>query len=113
MLTDQTFLRINRPGLWLDSLHLQIVAGSSLSPHLVSVLYDGAAFITNSVFQGDAIAKARGLVSVGSVMGAYVKGVHDASSNTTNLAGLFLRCPVTHWGVQELTDKTNLLRVFL
>lgn len=31
LLTNQTFLRIDRPGLWLDSLHVQIIAGENIS----------------------------------------------------------------------------------
>lgn len=74
LLTNDTLLRVDKPGLWVDSLHLQIVAGLTDSPLLMAVSYTGSAFITNSVFQGDAESDARGLVCIHSVIGVYVQG---------------------------------------
>lgn len=76
LLTNDTFLQVEEPGLWIDSLHIQIVAGSTSVPNLVGVSYTGAAFITNCVFQGDSTRHARAFRFGGSVMGAYVQGVH-------------------------------------
>lgn len=85
LLTNDTLLRVNAPGLWIDSLHVQIVGGLTQSPAVVAIWYTGSAFITNSVFQGDAVGQARGLVSGGSVMGPYVQGVNYESPRLYHL----------------------------
>lgn len=76
LLTNDTFLTVDKPGLWIDSLHVQIVAGFKFKARLVQVWYTGSVFITNSVFQGDAEGQAHGFWCGGSVLGAYVQGVH-------------------------------------
>ena len=80
LLIDDTLFLINRPGLWLDSLHIQAVTGKSSDPRLVIVAYWGSLFLTNSVLQGDAQTNAVGLLLTRSLQGAYVESVLSLST---------------------------------
>lgn len=75
LLTDDTLFLVSRPGLWLDALHVQVVAGGNGSPTMISVMYWGSLFLTNSIVQGDAHATPIGLQVDRSLKGAYVRSV--------------------------------------
>lgn len=82
LLTDDTLFIVSRPGLWLDALHIQVVASKLESPKLLSVWYWGSLFLTNSVVQGDSQADPIGLQVISSLKGAYVERVLQLSYST-------------------------------
>ena len=64
LVSDESVFLQERPGLWLDSLHIQLVSTTDLddtSPTGVTDNKGGLLFISNTVFQGDQDTAAIGL----------------------------------------------------
>lgn len=75
LLIDDTLFIVTRPGLWLDSLHIQAITGKATNPRMVVVQNWGSVFLTNSVLQGDAQTNPVGLQVHRSLQGMYVESV--------------------------------------
>lgn len=103
LITPETLFAVERPGLWLDALHIQIAplptvsdggdydaddaAGGALGYlETVTVKQWGSVYITDVVIQGDRATSAVGISAEASGVGVFVKGVTPSSSFTCALA---------------------------
>ena len=76
LVSDEDVFLLDRPGLWLDSLHIQLVSATDNDDTGPMAVYDsggGLLFISNTAIQGDQDTDAIGLRAI-ETGGALVRG---------------------------------------